>query len=411
MFLVVDCNNFFVSCERVFVPHLWGKPVIVLSNNDGCVVSRSNEAKKLGIPMAAPLFTVKDIVEKHNVAIFSGNFALYGDMSNRVMATVATMVGEIEQYSIDECFVELEHNDIVQLAKDIRAQVLKNTGIPVSIGIAPTKTLAKLANDYAKKHTTEGVYSISDEIPAEILALPIVDVWGIGRKSAEKCIQQNIGTVGAYKDTSAITIKNLFGVVGTRTQQELNGTSCVSIEDVDSDRKFIASTRSFGQMVTTYKAIAESVAMHASYAAQKLRRQQCHCASMVVYIRTNRHKLSSPQYSESFTITFAPTSDTLKLVGFAHTALKRIFKTGFAYKKAGVILCEITKNSAQQLHLFTQEKPQTNKLMQAMDSINKKHGPGSVRVLAEGFGKPWAALSSHKSKRYTTSWTELKTVE
>lgn len=404
----MDCNNFYASCERVFNPSLNGKPVVVLSNNDGCVIARSNEAKALGIPMGAPAYQIRELVEKHGITVFSSNYTLYGDMSARVMSILSSLVPEIEVYSIDEAFVNLDGiTDYQSLGTTIVNKVYKGTGIPVSLGIAPTRTLAKMANKFAKKYTAYNrVCCIDTEEKREkaLRLFAIGDVWGIGRRQAAKLEKEGVKTAYDFTQLPVSWVRKYMTVVGERTWKELRGIPCIT-ENV-LPRKQICTSRSFGQMVDNIEQMDEAVSTFASTCAKKLREQKGFAVSLLVFILTNRFRQDLPQYWESVSIALpVPTDDTLEIVHYALSGLRKIFRTGYQYKKAGVIITEITYNI--QHNLFdTIDRDKRSRLMNAINSINGKHGH-SVKLAVQGQGTSWKLKQKQLSKHYTTDLGEI----
>lgn len=418
IFALVDCNNFFASCERVFRPDLEGKAIAVLSNNDGCVIARSEEAKQAGLPMCAPIFKYKDLIYQHNIQLFSGNFSLYGDISRRVMQTLETFTERMEMYSIDEAFLSLEHikdQHISTYARSIQQTVKQWVGIPVSIGVAPTKTLAKLANEISKKHTTySGIFNFFDypTIDQFLERTDICDLWGIGRKLAKVLYSNGIYTALQLKNTSDIWMKKKVGIVGQRLVWELRGISCLPLEDIKESKKGILSSRSFSKPVTSRAELKEAVAAYTSQAAEKLRQEKSLASCINVWIVTNRFKPEDNQYANSYSLGVPePTAYTPLLISYAWRCLDTIFAQGFKYKKAAVMLTGIIPQNQRQLHMFAPEKhtdKHTN-LMQALDSVNKKHGR-VMYIAAEGMKKNWYMKSSHQSPLYTTSWKSIPIV-
>lgn len=343
MYGLVDCNNFYASCERAFNPSLNGKPVIVLSNNDGCVIARSNEAKALGIKMGVPAYQIKDLVKQYDIAVFSSNYVLYGDMSGRVMSLLADMTPEIEVYSIDEAFLNLAGiKDLQSLGTNIVRKVSRGTGIPVSIGIAPTKTLAKMANKFAKKYPAYNRLCIIDTEEKRIKALKLFeigDVWGIGRRQATKLEKRGVKTAFDFTQLPGSWVRKNMTVTGERTWKELRGISCIDMESAPPAKKQICTSRSFGKMVEDIDTISEAIATHASTCARKLREQKSFAQSLMVFIHTNNFREDLPQYWKNTIVQLPiPTSDTLEIVHYALEGLRRIFLPGYQYKKQGLSL-------------------------------------------------------------------------
>lgn len=414
MFGLVDCNNFYASCERVFNPLYNGKPVIVLSNNDGCVIARSNEAKKLGIQMGVPAYRIKDEIRKHGIAVFSSNYTLYGDMSGRVMSLLSSFVEDMEIYSIDEAFLffkGFERYNLYEYGSEIVRTITKGTGIPVSMGIAPTKTLAKAANKFAKKYPAyKGVCIIdSEEKREKVLKLfEIGDVWGIGHRHAARL--EKIGVKTAYDFTrlpSAWVRKNMT-VIGERTWRELHGESCINIELIAPDKKQICTSRAFGANVTGFDNLSQAVALYAGICAEKLRRQKSCAVSLMIFIHTNNFRNDLPQYFNNCVIKLpVPTSNTGEIVHYATLALKDIFKSGYQYKKAGVIITEICPDNAIQGNLFdSADRDRNKKLMEIMDQLN--HGFSNKLCLASQVGKNnWKLKQEKLSPCYSTRLSDV----
>jgi len=416
---LIDCNNFYVSCEQVFNPKLEGKPVVVLSNNDGCVVSRSNEVKALGVPMGEPWFKLEKLAKQHGIIAFSSNYALYADLSARVMRILSGFSPKQEIYSIDECFLDLDGFDPASLmayGQTIRQTIKQYTGIPVCVGIADTKTLAKLANHCAKKGLAgkDGVCDFN-QIPSTDLkhlfeTLPVEEVWGVGRRITQHLNQLGITTVQALKTADPEYIRDQFSVVLQRTVEELNGIPCIELEDGHTPRKQIVVSRSFGMPVTTLEDLSESVAYFATRAAEKLRQDGSVANAIAVFIRTNPFKASDPQYQRSQIVSFAnPTDDTAKLAGAAIQGLQTIYRPGYQYKKSGVMLMELQPKASVQADLFTDADAQakTDERMKVMDAINKRMGKDTITLAAAGTHHRWAMRRDRKSPNYTTEWVEL----
>ncbi len=418
MYALADCNNFYASCERVFRPDLQGKPIIVLSNNDGCVVARSNEAKALGIGMGDPFFKIRDVVESHKVAVFSGNMALYGDLSQRVRAVLREFAPEIEVYSIDECFLDLRGMAIPDLeayARQISAACLRYTAIPVSVGIAPTKTLAKIASKLCKQYPKlrGGCYMHRpQEIEKVLRRLLVEEVWGIGRRSARKLHDRGIHTAWEFSQCDEGVIRSLMGVTGLRTRQELRGIPCITFEDTLEGRQTICVSRSFTHEITDCHQLGEQVANFAASAVEKLRRQHSVAGELVVFAHTNRFKESAPQSLGSTLIPFSEsTNDHRRIVAAAVAATRELFRRGMGYKKAGVILSHLGPEGAVQSALFgcCGERERETRLSKTIDELRASFGRNALRLGAQGSGE---ILSSkeNRSPRYTTSWEELPKV-
>lgn len=418
MFALADCNNFFASCERVFRPDLQGKPVIVLSNNDGCAVARSNEAKALGIKMGDPLFKIRDIVEKHNVAVFSGNMTLYGDMSQRVRWVLEEYAPSVEAYSIDECFLDLRGITNINFdayAKEISAQCWKLTSIPVSVGIAPTKTLAKIASKLCKQYPKlrGGCYMHRPQDIEKVLRkYPIEDVWGIGRKSVSKLKERGINTAYEFTQLSEHSIQSLMGITGVRTWRELQGIPCIEFEDGFKAKQSICVSRSFSSEIYDVKELQEQVANFASSMAEKLRKQRCVTGEMIVFAYTNRFKESAPQSYTNTLVSFStPTSDQRTIISSAVNATEQMFRSGYGHKKAGVIASKIIPEG-EVMHSLFEDSTATereHKITSALDAINSTFGKGTIKLAVQGSGKIKTA-SDNQSPHYTTRWSDIPKV-
>jgi DNA polymerase V len=416
MYALVDCNNFFVSCERVFRPSLIGRPVIVLSSNDGCAVARSNEAKALGIAMGAPLFKMKNLVAEHGVECISGNLSFYGEMSQRVMSILRDMAPSIEVYSIDEAFLDLSgipHDELKPLCQRIRKQVEQWTGIPVSIGIAPTKTLAKAASNVAKKHPeANGVYDISTfkAQRAILQRMDVGDIWGIGRATREKFHNLGMKTAWHLRECDVNHVRSLSNISVQKTVLELKGTRCFEMGEEPTYRKQIISSSSFGNAVTDIKDLKQAVATFTAKAAEKLRAEKTLARQITVYANTSPFK--GKQYANSTLITLSnATSHTGQLTQAAMQGIEQIYKSGYDFKKAGVCLGQISLEADDQMDLFsTNDNKRGDKLMAVFDSINTLMGKSTLRYgISNPTGK-WSSLSQLKSPAYTSSWDELLVV-
>lgn len=420
---LVDCNNFYVSCERVFNPKLEGKPVVVLSNNDGCAVARSNEVKALGVKMGEPWFKLEKLAKQHGIIALSSNYTLYADLSARVMSILATFSPKQEVYSIDECFLDLDGfapDTLADYCQTIRKTIKRNVGIPVCVGIADTKTLAKLANHCAKKGLAgnNGVCDFGRLAEVErsrlFARIPVGEVWGIGRKISEKLLTMGIQTVEELRIANPNKIRQQFSVVAERTVKELNGIPCIELEDVDTPRQQIMVSRSFGQEVSSLGDLSESVAYFATRAAEKLRKDGSVAASVCVFIQTNPFKEKAPQYQRSIVVPMVqPADDTVALVNAATQGLSEIYRMGFGYKKSGVLLMGLQPKGTIQATLFDNQAEQAKsaKLMKVMDSINRNMGHGSLTIAASGIQQRWAMRRDRKSPNYTTEWDELPIAE
>lgn len=410
LFALVDCNNFYVSCERVFNPKLKGKPIVVLSNNDGCIIARSNEAKALGIPMGAPFFEYEPFIKKHNVIVYSSNYALYGDMSARVMTSLMQLYSEVEVYSIDEAFLQfntLSSDQTETFAFDIRKHIKQWTGIPISIGIGPTKTLAKIANKIAKKNDS-GIFDISNKNIDEILkTIKTADLWGIGRQYEILLKRYRITNAYQLKYADDRWIKKHMTICGLRTVHELRGIACIALQEGPEQRKSIACTRSFGKATCEFEDLNEAVATYTARAAEKLRKQKLIASAIYVFITTKHY--SKFKYSNAVCIQLpCATSYTPQLIKYALQALKTIYRSEYYYKKAGIILLDFIDENHAQIDAFIANVSETqSKFIKTVDHINRKWGRKSVHFAAEGIKKPWIMKQSKKSAPYTTSWNSL----
>ena len=414
---LVDCNNFYASCERVFQPALRGRPIVVLSNNDGCVIARSNEAKALGLKMGDPWHLVKDRHRGAGIVVRSSNYTLYGDMSARVMQTLGGFTPQLEIYSIDEAFLGFAgfggYGDRLEAhARELRRTVLQWTGIPVSVGIAPTKTLAKVANRLAKKEPGRaGVCLLTGEAGqrAALERLDLTDIWGIARRSAERLAALGITTPLALRDADPRFLRGHFSVVMERLVHELRGTPCIDFEEVTPDRKTIIASRSFGRAVTSRNELEQAVAYHTARAAEKARRQDLACVALAIFVETNSFKPQDPQYRNSRSVRLGvATADTGRLIKAAMRALDAIWRPGFAYKKAGTVMIELVPAAHVQTGLF--ERPddaRSTSRMAAIDALNRRFGRGTIGYGAAGERHGWSLRREFISQRYTTAWGEL----
>ena len=418
MFALVDCNNFFASCERVFNPSMENRPVLVLSNNDGCVIARSNEVKQLGIKMGEPAFKIRDIIEQHKVAVFSSNYVLYGDMSERVMNTLKGFTDNIEIYSIDEAFLDLsdmKYEDVYEYSVHIRNTVRKWTGIPVSVGIASTKTLAKLANKLAKKDRSgAGVYYLKDEkqIEGALQSLDVEDVWGVGRQYAKLLKLNDITTALKLRNADDTWIKKNMTIMGMKTVKELRGTPCIPMELVRPDKQGILTSRSFGIPVDDIARLKEAVASFTVRCAEKLRKQHSCAHYLLVFIHTDRFKPSDMQYRNFKLMQLeVPTNNPLEMVKYSLQALEIIFKKGYKYKKAGVYMSGIVPDTEIQSSLFDKmDRTKFAEAMKSVDSINGIMGRDKVRLAVQGFDRKWKLRQESLSPNYTSNWRELLTI-
>ena len=413
MFALVDCNNFYASCERVFNPSLRNKPVVVLSNNDGCVIARSNEAKALGIPMGAPAFQFEKDFEAKGIHVFSSNYTLYGDMSNRVMNILSTFTPEIEIYSIDESFLKFEgfeFYDLETLGKQMIEKVYRHTGIPISVGLAKTKSLAKVANKIAKKFAeiTGGVYAIDSELKKEkaLRWTKIGDVWGIGRQHEKRLLNIKIYNAWQFIQLPNEYARKEMSVVGLRLKRDLSGESTLDFEEI-KNKKNIAVTRSFEKMYEDYEDLRERVSTYAAKAAYKLRKQDSNCTLVYVFLLTNKFRKDLRQYKANLVVNLSyPSNSTIVLTKAALYGLKRIYRKGYQYKKAGVIIMGISPASERQLSLFSNEDPRHHVLMKVIDRLNRTEN-GKVKFAAQDLGRTWKMKQERLSKRYTSRVDEI----
>ena len=418
MFALADCNNFFVSCERVFRPDLQNKPVIVLSSNDGCAVARSNEAKALGIRMGDPYFKIKGLVEKHNVEVFSGNMALYGDMSQRVRWVLEEFAPAIEVYSIDEAFLDLrgmQDIDFDKYAKTISQHCWKLVSIPVSVGIAPTKTLAKIASKLCKQYPKlkGGCYMHrSQDIEKVLRKFPVEDVWGIGRRSVAKLKAMGVNTAYDFTQLHEEAVKNLFGITGVRTWRELKGEPCIEFEDGFEAKQSICVSRSFSSEIHDVDELCEQIANFASTVAEKLRGQNSAASELCVFAYTNRFKENEPQMYGNQLVQFAtPTNDQRVIVTRSIDALRELFRRGYGYKKAGVVATRImpVQNVMRSLFEDTASVEKEHKLTSVVDAVNRAFGRGAVKFAVQGSGRIKTS-SEKQSPHYTTKWSDIPEV-
>jgi len=417
VFALVDCNNFYVSCERLFRPSLNGRPVVVLSNNDGCVIARSNEAKALGIPMGEPFFKIRAFARRQNIHVLSSNCALYGELSGRVMDVLHQMEAGVEVYSIDEAFLSLPAArgwDRLSYAAEIRERIRKHVGIPVSIGIGPTKTLAKIAGRVAKKEERyQGVFDLADngQVDTVLQQTGVNDVWGIGRRFTEKLNRRGIHSAFELKQANEAWVRNHLTVVGARIVMELSGISCLPLEKIPPSKKSIVTSRSFGQPVTALSDLREAVITFASRVAVKLRGQKLEAGALHVFLATNGFGEPAASYANGQTVTLAhSTSSTPLLITMALQCLKSLYRPGFRYQKAGVMVSGLVPQGYRQQSLFFPMTEEKRSLMTALDCINSKWGQDAIQYGMTGIQKPWEARQSYRSQAYTTDWHELPVV-
>lgn len=413
MFGLIDCNSFYASCEQIFRPDLRGKPVIVLSNNDGCIVARSKEAKTLGIPDMAPYFKVEGLIKKHGVHVFSSNYALYGDISARVVDTIKQFACDIEVYSIDESFVrpiDGLFGNYQEYGQQVKRAIWKQVRIPVGVGIAPTKTLAKLANKAAKKIPQLNYVCVlerEDQREWLLRKASTKDIWGVGSRISARLAAMGIHSAWELANTNTKHLRKQFSVNLERTVQELNGVSCLQLEDLPPAKKQIFCTRSFGARQKDLEPIKQAVALYASRAGEKLRAQNSLVTNMLVFLQTS--PFDENHYSKSATIKLPyPTDDTRVLIAYATYAVSQLYKQGYEFLKAGVGLIDIHQKSHQQIDLFTPaQSVKSEQLMSIIDKVNSLYGSGTVFCAAEGTQQKWKMKQARKSPLFTVSWNEL----
>jgi len=418
MFALIDCNNFYASCERVFQPQWEGKPVVILSNNDGCVIARSNEAKALGIPMGAPAFQYQAQFKRQGIKVFSSNYPLYGDMSSRVMSILEQYTPNVEIYSIDEAFLQFKGFELFDLreeGKKMRKQIRQWTGIPVSVGMAPSKALAKIANKIAKKFAvkTEGVYCIDNE-EKRIKALkwtPIGDVWGIGRQHRQRLEAMGIENAWQFTMLPDDWIRKHMSVLGLRLKKDLQGLPSIQLEENPPPKKGIATTRSFEGTLTSFTDLEERISTFATSCAEKMRKQQSSCNALLVFVRSDPHKKGEAPYRNSCVLSLPYATDsTIILSKYAVLGLRKIFKDGVSYKKAGVMTMGLVPTQKRQLSLFENKNTKHVALMQRLDQIHKRFGPNQIKLANQDLNRTWKMKQEHLSNRFTTELTEIITV-
>ena len=412
---LIDCNSFYVSCERLFNQKIINKPVVVLSNNDGCVISRSTEAKKIGIKMGEPYFKVKNLVKRNNIQIFSSNYSLYGDISRRVMRTLKSFSNNIEIYSIDEAFIDLSHieeKEVEKYGKEIRERVLKWTGIPTSVGISSTKTLSKVANYIAKKDKT-GVVFLKDSIDEKLKVFNVSDIWGVGKQLSKLYIKNGINTAHELKNISNSWVKKSTNVLGAKTVMELRGISCINLETQEIKRKSCCVSRSFGKKIESLDKLKESITTHCLNAAEKIRNDSQTTRSITVFIRTSPFDKYKKYYSNSITIDLPlATSNSLELIKKAITGLVKIYKYGYFYQKAGIVLSKLKDADQSELNLLTPLMENKSKtLMKAIDFTNAKYGRNSISIAQAGINNSWKMRREHSSNIDTASFESLPTIK
>jgi DNA polymerase V len=420
IYALVDCNNFYASCERVFRPELENVPIVVLSNNDGCIVARSAEVKRLKIPNGSPLFKVKHLIDKHGVRVFSSNYTLYADLSGRVMNILGTYTPELEIYSIDEAFLDLsgmEHVDLVEYGRDIKRIIRQWTGIPVCVGIAPTKTLAKLANRVAKKFPKfGGVFDITDhpKIDQILEHVEVADVWGVGRRHERMLLKMGVANARQLRDLDEDWVMRRMTVVGWKMVRELKGIPCYEMEDQPEPKQGIITSKSFGHPVESLEDLREAVASYTARAAEKLRSQGSVVSHLTLFITTNPYSKEAPQYARSATASLdPPTAYTPELTSAAIDLLERMYRPGYFYKKAGVMLTGIISDRELNYDAFRPaytDGPQ-QRVMEALDEVNRRYGSNTLKYGTMGFDHAWRMNQNSLSPKYTTSWDELPKVK
>ena len=414
---LIDCNNFYASCERIFNPKLIGKPIVVLSNNDGCIIARSKEAKKLGIKMGEPYFKAKNIIEKNKVEVFSSNYSLYGDISQRVMETLSSFSSEVEIYSIDEAFLGLngfENYELKTYCNHIRQTINKWVGIPVSIGVGPTKTLSKIANNLAKKNSNyKGVCILENkiEIKKALNQTSIEDVWGIGRRLSIFLKKHNINTAHHFSEMDRGWIRKNMGVVGEKTYLELNGVSCLDLDLVPSDKQSCCVSRSFSRPIEKLFDLEESISTYGSRVSEKIREEGLVAESMSIFVLTNHFNRREKQYSNSIKLHLPfPTNNSIKIVKRSLEGIRKIYRPGYKYKKAGIILYGLSRQNVTK-GLLDYDREASDSIMQTIDKINNRYGGETIKIASEGIKKIWKMKRENVSPCYTTRFDELVEVK
>jgi DNA polymerase V len=419
MIALVDCNNFYASCERLFQPRLQNKPVVVLSNNDGCVIARSDEAKALGIEMGAPSFLIESLLQQHNVSVFSSNYTLYGDLSDRVMTTLSQFADQLEVYSIDEAFLNLasfRHHNLPEYAQEIRNTVMQHTGIPVSIGIAPSKTLAKIANRLVKKTNKQlGVYCLDsmEKIQFALQQTPVNDIWGIGSQYTKLLTRQGFITAWDVSRAPEEWIRKNLSVVGQRMYNELKGISCIAFEEMPPKKKMVCVARGFGKVLSDKNDLMEALANFTAMVAAKLRSEELATNTIQIFVQTNAHRSKEPQYFRSLTIRLpVATNSTNELIHHARQGLETIYRPGYNYNKTGCTAMELIPAREVQHNIFDKEnRARNSQLMQVLDKVNRSFGKNAVRFALQGFGTRWKLRQLKLSPSYTTRIDEVLTIK
>ena len=410
MFALVDCNSFYASCECVFQPNLWKRPVVVLSNNDGMVIAKNTLAKSLGLDIGLPYFQIKDQLRAHNVAVFSSNYTLYGDFSQRVVSVLRDLTADIEIYSIDEVFADLagfKHRDLLTYGHEMRDEVKKLTGIPVSIGVAPTKTLTKVANKIGKKGAGVVVLDTPDKIAAALHDYPIEDIWGVGRRRAAMLNSRGVYTAAQLRDLPDAWVRKKMTITGLRMVHELRGIPCIELEDVNADKKQIICSRSFGYFVSELQDLEQAMSYYAARAAERMRTQNLAATDIMVFFETSRH--NGPFYAP-YRIEHLPrmTDFTPDIVRATLNATRAMYRKGYRLRKGGVMLMGLQPMETRQFDLLsTRDEPKQEQLMKALDGVNRKFGSNTMFFAAAGIKREWQMMRQMKSPHYTTSWKEL----
>ncbi|MBO9198877.1 MULTISPECIES: Y-family DNA polymerase [Niastella] len=419
MIALVDCNNFYASCERLFQPRLQNKPIVVLSNNDGCVIARSDEAKELGIEMGAPSFLIETLLQQHNVSVFSSNYTLYGDLSDRVMTTLSQFANQVEVYSIDEAFLNLSsfrHHNLTDYAHTIRNTVMQHTGIPVSVGIAPSKTLAKIANRLVKKRNKQlGVYCIDskEKIQFALQNTPVKDIWGIGSQYTKLLTRNGFNTAWDLSRAPSEWVRKNLSVVGQRMYNELNGISCITFEEMPPKKKMVCVARGFGKVLNDKNEVMEALANYTAMVAAKLRSEQLATSTIQIFVQTNAHRANEPQYFRSLTIQLpVATNNTNELITHARQGFETIYRPGYNYSKTGCTAMELKPVTEVQSNIFDREnRARNSQLMQVLDKVNRSFGKNTVRFALQGFSSRWKLRQLKLSPCYTTRIEEVLTIK
>lgn len=419
MIALIDCNNFYASCERLFNPSLAKRPIIVLSNNDGCVVARSDEAKALGIEMGTPAFMIQELIDQHKVCVFSSNYTLYGDLSDRVMSTIANFGDRVEVYSIDEAFLDLttfRHHHLSDYARKIRTSVIKNIGIPVSVGIGPSKTLAKMANRFTKKtkkHVGFHCLDTPEKIKEVLQYTEVKDIWGVGTQYAKLLTRNGFKTAWDFSNAPEEWVRKNMAVVGQRMYNELKGTPCISWEEVPPKKKMIGVARGFGKLLTEKQDVLEALSNYIALVASKLRAEQQATNAFHIFLQTNPHRQHDRQYFRSLTVQMpVATNSTPELLQYAHKAFNHIFRTGYNYNRTGFLAMELVPENQVQYGMFDSvNRERDSKLMKALDSINRSFGKNAVRFALQGYGNKWTLKQMKLSPCYTTRIQDVMTIK